>query len=267
MNSSDTLPDLGLTKRLERLALIIIVALTIISFFGIWDLKFTNWDDPVFITSNDLIKEINLLKIFTTPDNDHYQPLTTLSRAIEYQIAGNDPMIYHVDNLLLHLINIVLIFILLKGLIKNQFITLFTTLIFAIHPMHVEPVAWVSSRGYLLSSVFLLSAWILYISPNKPRFRQFWVILIFILALLSSRLSVILPLFLLATDHFLLNRIKWLRLLPYFVLSTAIGLLAIHFAPVSHPDAIKISMGQGFGYSIYSLGFYIVKYFIPSNLG
>ncbi len=123
------------------------------------------WDDNIYLTQNSHIKDfdwVNLKLFFTEFYAGNYQPITILMYAIEYKLAGNSPALYHFNNILLHILNTYLVFILIRKISpKNVIVALFTAAFFAVHPMHVESVAWVAERKDVLYSFFFLLSLIL----------------------------------------------------------------------------------------------------------
>ncbi len=157
-----------------------IILLTIIiyskSIYG----EFINWDDDVYITKNPDILNVSLngLKnFFTNFYVFNYIPLTMLSFALEYKLFGLNPIAFHTNNLILHIVNIILVFILIYKIFKRTDIASITALFFAIHPMHVESVAWIAERKDVLYTLFYLLSLIFYVKyiqkstihkPNSP---------------------------------------------------------------------------------------------------
>ena len=121
--------------------------------------EFINFDDPVYITNQNLITKIDaghLKTMFNKPDASlNYHPLTMLSLAITYSFSQLHPFSYFFTNLLIHLLNTFLVFIFLYRLSARQFWTGFiAAILFGIHPMHVESVAWASERKDVLYCCF-----------------------------------------------------------------------------------------------------------------
>src|SRR6266540_1200004 len=124
---------------------------------------FTNWDDEFYVQNNPLLKGPDWAGIFTQPVNDNYHPLTILSLAINFQLSELSPFSYLMLNLLLHLVNTMLVFYfiwLISG--KREWVAMFAAVLFGIHPMHVESVAWVSERKDVLYTLFFLLSLIAY---------------------------------------------------------------------------------------------------------
>src|SRR5436190_5153710 len=148
----------------NNITIFIVLAITFIAYIPVLNAGFVNWDDPDYVTNNPMIKNIaDLEMIFTRPIQGNYHPLTILSLALNYLISGLHPWSYHLLNLILHLFNCFLVFRLTMILSRNNSIIAFTTsLLFGIHPMHAESVAWVSERKDLLYSLFFLAGLIFY---------------------------------------------------------------------------------------------------------
>jgi len=213
-----------------------ILLLTIIVYSNSIFNDFTNWDDTVYITKNDLIKDLSfdgIRKMFTSFYGSNYHPLTCLSNAFEYKFFGLNPKVYHLNNLILHLLNVVLVFYFVKILMDNGKLTMenekksqqlsiinyqlsipfFVALFFAIHPMHAESVAWAAERKDVLYSSFFLLSLIFYCSKFKvqsPKLEnsnyQLSIInyqlsiLFFLCSCFSKSMAVTLPLVLILID-------------------------------------------------------------------
>src|SRR6188474_1931107 len=127
--------------------LIAVLAVTAISFFPMFSNGFTNWDDELYVTQNPLLKGPDWQAIFTKASASNYHPLTILSLAFNYAVSGTDPFSYHFVNWLLHVINTALVFLFVYKISgKKAYVATFAAIIFGVHPMHVESVAWVSER-------------------------------------------------------------------------------------------------------------------------
>jgi len=138
------------TVYLLSAALILVVFIT---FFPVVHHEFVNWDDDQNVYENHLIDNLsaeNIRAIFTTPVLGNYNPLPILTFAIEKQFFGLDPGMYHLDNLLLHILNTLLVFFLARGLGLRLPGAFLLALLFGIQPMRVESVAWVTERKDVL---------------------------------------------------------------------------------------------------------------------
>lgn len=160
------------------------------------------WDDLAAIKENPLVERLDVRGIFTTaywyPDpklTDLYRPVTVLSFAINHRIGGFQPAVYHLTNVVLHGLISLLLFFLLAKITGRLAFALTASLIFAVHPVHVEAVAWVSGRSELLACLFMLLAWRVSL-PGKSGITSPAAIagtgLLYLLALLSKESALVL---------------------------------------------------------------------------
>ncbi len=166
------------------------------------------WDDAHYLLDNPTVRDFNLqnlLHIFLTPINNLYTPLTVSSFALEHQLFGFNPLVFHLDNLLLHICTTGLIIALARHIGLTSRASLFAGLLFAIHPMHVESVAWVTERKDCLYAFFYLLAlgqYVKYVTLGARRdfyFSVGWGLL----SLLSKPMAISLPLICWAMDYLL----------------------------------------------------------------
>ncbi|HRS54259.1 MAG TPA: glycosyltransferase family 39 protein, partial [Bacteroidales bacterium] len=199
-------------KLLTRLYLIIICLLTSIIYYPITKYNFQRqWDDAPQVSENNDIKNLSfnkVKKIFSSTYVGMYQPLTTLTYSIEYFFSKDktSASIYHTTNIILHLINIFLVFEFLFLLTpKNRISSSIGATFFALHPLNVETVAWISTRSNLLLVLFILFTLIFYLKYSlKNKKGYYWLsIVFFILALLSKSQAIVLPLLLILFDNYL----------------------------------------------------------------
>lgn len=187
--------------------LLVVLIITLLVFVNSLTPNFVDLDDPSYIINNPFIKSLSLKSIatiFTSFYNANYHPLTTLSYAIEFKIFGLKATGYHFTNILIHLINTALVFLLILKIAKRKEIAIICALFFGIHPMHVESVAWISEQKDLLYSMFYLGAlyyYYEYIQYNLTK-KYLVVILLFTLSLLSKSAAITLPLVLFAFDFY-----------------------------------------------------------------
>ena len=131
------------------------VCITAICFWPMLDNGFTNWDDEFYVIQNQLLRGPDWEGIFSKPVVSNYHPLTVATLAFNYQSSELDPSSYLMTNFVLHLINTALVFLLVWKLSDGKtWVAFFASLIFGIHPMHVESVAWVSERKDVLYTLF-----------------------------------------------------------------------------------------------------------------
>ncbi|HKC36579.1 MAG TPA: tetratricopeptide repeat protein [Chitinophagaceae bacterium] len=264
-----------LSRQQSNLALVLILLFTFVAYIPALKAGFVNWDDPDYISNNPMIKNIsNLEMIFTTPIQGNYHPLTVISLILNYYISGFDAWSYHLLNILLHLSNCFLVFRLALLLSRNNLIIAFTTsLLFGIHPMHVESVAWVSERKDVLYSLFFLAGLISYLRfVDTDSKKQYWLSVLFlVLSLLSKPAAVIFPLVLFSIDILRNRRFSYRLLLektPFFILALAMGLLTfVAQKEKGATEALNIfNTGTRLLMGFYGIMMYFIKLLIPVNL-
>lgn len=262
---------------LKKYGLLFVLFLTAVVYIPSLSNGFTHLDDYVQVVNNGNIKSFgfaNLTAIFSSTSVGMYQPLTTLLYALTYQFFGSQAFGFHFLSLLFHLLNIILFFSLLKKFSIEPLKALLFTAIFAVHPMQVESVSWISAFSNLTYTLFYLLALICYRNFQLSNKRKAYglVLLFFILSLLSKSTAVTLPLILLAFDYFengKLTRNNWLNKIPFFLLSVFFGLIAIY----SRESAGQLSdLSVQFGWLdrifliSHSILFYPIKWLIPIQL-
>jgi protein O-mannosyl-transferase len=209
-----------------------LVAITWIVFGQTLRHDFVNFDDHVYVYENAVVSRglslSNVVWAFTHPHARNWHPLTTLSHMLDCQLFGLKPGGHHFTNVLLHTIAAVLLFILVQQVTRNLWPSAFVGAVFAIHPLHVESVAWIAERKDVLSAVFFmltLGAYFRYVRAPSPT-RYATISILFALGLMSKPMLVTVPLVLLLLDYWPLRREQsWPKLLtekiPLFVLSAA----------------------------------------------
>jgi protein O-mannosyl-transferase len=287
----DFFPNL-LKSRIRNYKLLIpilIVVSTLLAYFPVCKNNFINWDDDAYVYDNSDIQSLkpeNLKTLFTKNYVSEYVPLTMVSFAIDYQIGGLNPKVYIFTNLILHILNSLLVFglilLILKSINNSKYIFFqegtkpfliagITAFLFAIHPINVESVAWVSERKNVLYVFFYLLAlisYIKYLKDGKYKFYSFSLIL-FLCSLLSKGLAVSLPLSLVAIDYLLERKLFSLKVMiekaPFFLISLFFGVVTI----LTQEKVISGIPNSFFDHiALVSYGFvsYLVKLILPVNL-
>jgi protein O-mannosyl-transferase len=261
----------------KNLLLLGILALTIIVFSNVVNNDFINWDDEVYVTVNKYIKDFSLegiTNIFKSYAKDEL-PITQFSFAIDYKIWGLTPRPYHVENVIFHLLNIILVFYFVFILTKRNEASLITALLFAIHPFRVESVTWVAERKDVLFTMFYLLALISYVFYLKKdrKITYFVLTLVFsILSILSKFTAATLPLILCLIDYYFGRKytVKTiLEKIPFFIMPVISGI--IHYKSATGVELVgeitqKFSILDTIFIANYSLSFYLVKFLFPFNL-
>lgn len=260
---------------------------------------FVNWDDPAYVYENTDIRsfDFNFLRlIFTTAINGNYHPLTTISYAMDYGVWGLRPFGFHLTNNLFHAVDVFLVFILFDNLLglllKENSLSKtggaeterllgasFAALLFGLHPLHVESVAWVSERKDVLSAFFFLLTLLSYLkytgerSLKKPRYYLLTLVL-FGLGLLSKPMLVTLPVVLLILDYYPLHRLggdlpaRLREKAPFFMLSFASGVVTIWAQSTQGAvmSGAMLPLLWRMDIAVRAAVFYLQKTVIPVNL-
>ncbi|MFA5815906.1 MAG: tetratricopeptide repeat protein [Bacteroidales bacterium] len=253
-----------------------ILVMTFLVFSPVLKSDFVYWDDDVNVTINPNVRELNaasIKNIFTHTVVGGYTPLTTLSFAVENHFFGMKPGVFHFNNLLLHLLCTLLVFVFMRKLETNLFVSFVVTFLFGIHPMRVESVAWITERKDVLYSFFYLLSLISYLAFYKSKRLIFYVLalLAFIFALLSKIQAVSLPLILLLTDYFFENKFRFKQVvdkIPFFILSLVTGLAGIYFLGQQGTleTGTVLPFFQRIFIGAYSFYVYLIKSVVPYQL-
>ena len=248
-----------------------ILIITTLVYLPVLNAGFVNWDDPDYIYNNNVIKDLGkVADFFSVKIQGNFHPLTMISLALNYAISGYDAWSYHLLNLVLHLVNCFLVYKFVMLLSRNNSLIAFvTSLLFAIHPMHVESVAWVSERKDVLYTLFFIAGHIAYTkyidTGNK---KQYWMTLLFlVLSLLSKPAAVIFPVSLFCID-ILRGRSFSFKLIgekiPFFIPAVLIGLVTINAqkeAGATGEEYFSFASNLLFGF--YGIMMYFFKLILP----
>ncbi len=253
-----------------------VLAITFILFLPALKNGFTNWDDILYVTGNPLLKNLDgegLKAIFTTNVVSNYHPITILSLALNYQFAELTPWSYHLTSIILHVINTGLVFwfiMLLSG--KNKWVSAFSALLFGIHPMHVESVAWISERKDLLYTIFYLLALIVYIKYiQKKQIKDIIIVtMLGVLSLLCKPAAIVLPLSLLLLDYYYKRKWSWawvIEKLPLFAFCAFTAYITVSIQSDRAIASVALhSFTERIGFAGFGAIWYLVKFIFPYPL-
>lgn len=302
-------PDRSFSNKWVTGSAILLLLLVLATYSGAFQNGFVGWDDREYVIDNPLVRsgeESHLGEIFSTVVSLNYHPLTILSLRLNNNVCtscqdGISAGPFILTNILLHTLNTLLVFALIYLLFQsNLFLAFFVAALFAVHPMHVESVAWISARKDVLSGFFFLSAllgWFQYLQ-SKPR-RFLWLsvaFVLFVMACLSKATAVVFPVAALLVRYVtmvtgegnslkltvsrLFSREVVLALLPFFAVSLFFGVVALHlqngenfmglFRFSKAPDSVinivaPFSWLQRFQVASYGFWVYLIKFFVPVN--
>ncbi|MCX5835136.1 MAG: tetratricopeptide repeat protein [Deltaproteobacteria bacterium] len=190
----------------------LLVLLTAAVYLQVGSHEFITYDDTVYLTENPIVRGGLTLEglrwAFTTTEASNWHPLTWLSHMLDCQFFGPNAGAHHLVNLLFHLANTVLLFLVLRWMTGAVWRSAFVAALFALHPLHVESVAWIAERKDVLSTFFffmILAAYIHY--TKRQRWQRYLLVLFgFSLGLLAKPMLVTLPFVLLLLDYWPLGR-------------------------------------------------------------
>ncbi len=220
----------------DRVAIASALAIvTALFYLPVLDAGFLNWDDPPYVTANTAIRTLSWTTVrwaFTTFQEGIWHPLTWLSLALDYALYGLSPRGFHLTNLLLHVANTVLVFLVWERLTGAFWRSAVLAALFGLHPMHVESVAWVTERKDVLSAFFWLVTIAAYARYARRGTRTAYLLVVatFVLGLLSKPMLVTLPFALLLLDYWPLGRLSWraaLEKIPLLVLALAVAAVSV----------------------------------------
>ena len=234
---------------------ILLAAVTLAVYWQVRHFDFVNFDDLNYITKNTHVQSGLTLEgirwAFSTTSADYlWHPLIWLSLMLDYQLYGLHPGAYHMTNLILHILTTLLLFSLFHRMTGALWKSAFVAAFFALHPLHVESVAWIAERKDVLSAFFWMLTLYLYAyyAENPSAKKYLLVLLAFVCALMSKPMVVTLPVVMILLDYWPLKRFEsnknnpWLWQLkekwPLFVLS-AVLVTIIFYSPGETETLLK----------------------------
>jgi len=257
---------------------------TLAVYFQVHSFGFVDYDDPAYVSQNPHIQTgITLQSVkwaFTSGHAGNWHPLTWLSHILDWQLYGSNPAGHHLTNLFFHIINTLLLFLVLKRMTNAVWQSAFVAALFALHPMHVESVAWVSERKDVLSAFFWLLAMLAYTRYVKKSnlTNYLFTLLVFALGLMAKPMLVTLPFVLLLFDYWPLERISRfsrqifyrlvLEKVPFFALSVISSIITflVQQSGGAISSLAKISIQSRVCNALISYVQYIGKMFWPRHL-
>ncbi len=199
-------------NKLNTIFCLLLAAVTIALYSPVFGYSFVVLDDSDYVTANSHIhgglRWSTVKWAFTSTAAANWHPLTWLSHALDYQLFALNPAGHHVDSVLIHAANAVLLFLLLWWITRRRGPSLLVAALFALHPINVESVAWVAERKNVLSTFFFLSAIVAYVwYVKKPDWRRYLLVAaLFAAGLMAKPMVITLPFVLLLLDYWPLGR-------------------------------------------------------------
>jgi tetratricopeptide (TPR) repeat protein len=202
------------SKNWSFLICLILILTTFVVFYQVHSFKFINYDDPVYVYQNPNIQAGITLKavkwaFFTVSCASIWHPLTWLSHMLDWQLFGTNAGGHHLTNLIFHIANTLLLFLVLKQMTHALWPSAFVAALFAFHPLHVQSVAWVTERKDVLSTFFwFLTMWAYVRYARRQKIADYLLVVVFLaLGLMSKAMLVTLPFVLLLLDYWPLERL------------------------------------------------------------
>lgn len=256
------------------LSMLAVLVLTAIVFLPSLSNGFVDWDDQIYIVENNFIRDLspaNLKVFFTREFASTYCPLVMISYALERSLLGQEPFWCHLTNYLAHIAVTASVFLFLYLVSGNIGIAFIASILFGIHPLHVESVAWASERKDLLSALFFMLTLISYERYLKAgKARLYWLGFLFtILSLLSKAMAVTIPFILLLIDYINNRRIcarVILEKLPFAGLAVIFGAINFYFQSSTGATALAADAAFKIYFISKSVPFYISKLAAPIGL-
>ena len=264
---------------------------TLLVFWQVRHFDFVNYDDGSYVYQNPHVlnglSKDSVVWAFTSCPLGYWQPLTWLSLMVDCQLFGAMPGRIHLVNLFLHIANTLLLFTVLKKMTGSLWSSAFVAALFAIHPMHVESVAWISERKDVLSTLFLLLTLAAYTDYTKSPtiFRYMASLVLFAFGLMAKPILVTVPFLLLLLDYWPLERTRgrrtedggqrksslgWLIIekIPFLVLSVVSSIITFLTQKAGGIiyDTKTVPLTDRAGNAFLSYARYIGKLFVPRNL-
>jgi len=276
------------------LKLLLCLFLILITFAAFWQVRhneFISLDDNLYVTENPHVQGGLTIKglvwALTKSYVGHWHPITWLSHMLDCSLYGLNPAGHHLTNVFFHVANTVLLFLLFQKMTGALWRSGFVAALFALHPLHVESVAWVAERKDVLFTLFwILTLWAYSFFVKRPRLERYLLVLLcFILSLMSKPMAVTLPFVLLLMDYWPLSRFKlekWtdivqqrrllsrliLEKVPLFFLTVGFSVFTLlsHWKGGAITSFAKIPLGMRIGNALVSSVGYITKMIWPARL-
>jgi hypothetical protein len=205
--------NLSRQKKSVLLICLCTALLTFVVYGQVKDHAFVDFDDYEYITENPHVRSglntDNIVWAFSSYHSNNWHPLTWISHMADVQIFGLNPAGHHLVNVFFHILSAILLFLLLLQMTGALWPSAFVAALFALHPLHVESVAWAAERKDVLSTFFwILTTWMYVRYTEKPDWKRYsLIILFFTLGLMSKQMLVTLPFVLILLDYWPLQRI------------------------------------------------------------
>lgn len=267
------------TSRFWMLSVLVITIATVLLYLPVFDAgkEYTNWDDEIYVVDQPLAQSVswkNIVAMFNT-DNAvaaNYHPLTMLSLGATRELLGTSARAQAGVNLLLHLATALLVLVFMRQLVPgNRMVGVLVAFWFAIHPMHVESVAWISERKDVLYAFLLLcglNAYVRYLRTQRPTMLVA-AFMAFVASCLAKAMAVPMVVAMVLLDHYHKRPVQvrsLLEKLPFLAVALWVGFTAIAVQKGAISSFETLTLAQRFAYAGYGFVMYWVKMVLPFGL-
>lgn len=263
--------SVGLGVGFPSLAPLLFVALVTLAVWArtLWFGWVATWDDAVFILANPHVQTWDWGWMATTQWYGHWMPLTWITFTANYALFGFQAWSWHAVNIALHTVSAVLVFCIARRLVGSDLGAVFAALLFAVHPLRMESVAWISERKDVVMGVFFLGSVLLWMQG-----RRVWAFVAFVAACASKSPAVCLPVMLVLLEWYRHDECcggrlpSWRPLAPFFAVSALVSAMAfwsLHSILVSIPWSV-VGLGPRLLHVAYSEVFYAMQTLYPARL-
>ncbi len=248
--------------------IIVVLGLFVLFYYKLLFADFVSWDDGEVLVQNKDVHQFAIKSFFSKQYVGNYAPITMFSFALDWFFFKGNTIWHHFINLLLHLINVFLVYRLSHFIFKENTKALFCAIVFCFHPLQIETIAWVSAKNNLVYSLFFLSGLLCYAHYLTTALKKHYLLTIalFILSLLSKPSAVSFPICLLLLEFLVNKRVDFksfiLRVTPFLFLSIAIGIITLYtrseanFLNTQHHFVLY----EKIGFAGFALVFYLSKF-------
>ncbi len=257
----------------EHLVLTLAVIVTLVIYFKLLFFGHISWDDPEMVFKNEMVRDFNLKGLFTNHFVGNYIPVTMFAHSLAWFLFETSDGGHHALNIFLHIINGILVYRLGKRLFKNEVVANLGAILFLVHPIQVESVAWISELKNIVSTTFYLSGILSYLKFTETQGKKNYLLcfLFFVLGCLSKSSVVVFPLSLICVDlivHQKMSFNSFINKIPFFIISLLIGFINIkaQTADLFINHAHEFPYYQRFGFAGFALFKYILLILYPLNL-
>jgi tetratricopeptide (TPR) repeat protein len=257
----------------KNIELSLVIFLTLVLYWPSFQFDFVNFDDQVYVLNNTFVQSPSFKSWLDGSETGNFHPLTMLTLRLDQVIGNGQAGVFHMTNVLWHLLNTILVYLIVSKMLPQvRGGAFFVALMFGIHPMHVESVAWISSRKDVVYGFFFLLSMLSYWEYLKTNRK--WLLMITlvtaILSFLGKPASIVLPLVLGLVYYLKKERLVWKELFPIGLLllgSIAIGIATLQFQSGKSINNFETySLLERGMFALYGIGFYTLKSVIPVGL-